>query len=240
RTIARGRRAARHGPPPAPRAALLLLVHLPLHHPGHGAPVREPAQPLAAGAGRHLDAGRRRVRQHRRALAPARVPRGLQPDRDQHGAEGAGRLAAPAPPGGPALQRRHPAGRQPVSRPLPLPGSDARLHVGYAPAPTLQAQLDDPRVLAVFGFGADAPGHADPRFLRVPLRPLQDEAVVEVWRTAGPVEHGRDGDVAWASDGRLLFGAMEVAEPDGGDIEAAARHAYTGSARSSPGCRPAT
>ncbi|ADV28623.1 putative pteridine-dependent deoxygenase like protein [Pseudoxanthomonas suwonensis 11-1] len=114
-----------------------------------------------------------------------------------------------------------------MSRPLPLPGSDARLHVGYAPAPTLQAQLDDPRVLAVFGFGADAPGHADPRFLRVPLRPLQDEAVVEVWRTAGPVEHGRDGDVAWASDGRLLFGAMEVAEPDGGDIEAAARHAYT-------------
>lgn len=113
-----------------------------------------------------------------------------------------------------------------MSRPLPLPGSDACLRVGYAPAHTLQAQLDDPRTLAVFGFGAGAAAHADPRYLRVPLQPLQDEAVIEVWRAAGPVSHGRQGEVAWASDGRLLFGAVEVAEPDGGDIEAAARQAY--------------
>src|SRR5690606_24237920 len=33
--------------------------------------------------------------------------------------------------------------------------------------------------------------------------------------------------LAWASDGRLLFGALEVAEPDGNDIEAAAHLAYT-------------
>ncbi|WP_447729096.1 chorismate transformation enzyme, FkbO/Hyg5 family [Pseudoxanthomonas suwonensis] len=113
-----------------------------------------------------------------------------------------------------------------MSRPLPLPGSDARLEVSYAPAHTLQAQLDDPRTLAVFGFGDDAPASDDPRWLRVPLRPLQDQAVVEVWRAAGPVSHGRDGDVAWASDGRLLFGAMEVPEPEGDDIRAAAHHAY--------------
>src|SRR5690606_19425516 len=226
RSFARSRRTPRHGPPPAPRAALLLVVHLPLHHAGHGASVRQPAQLLADGTGGHLDAGRRRVRQPRRALAPARVPHGLQPDCYRHGATRAGRLAAPPPPGPPELQRRHPAGRQSLSRPLPLPGSDARLEVSYAPAHTLQAQLDDPRTLAVFGFGDDAPASDDPRWLRVPLRPLQDQAVVEVWRAAGPVSHGRDGDVAWASDGRLLFGAMEVPEPEGDDIRAAAHHAY--------------
>src|SRR5690606_20692335 len=45
--------------------------------------------------------------------------------------------------------RRGRAGRPAVSRPLPLPGSDACLRVGYAPAYTLQSQLDDPRTLAV-------------------------------------------------------------------------------------------
>ena len=114
-----------------------------------------------------------------------------------------------------------------MSRPHPLPGADARLQVAYAPLHTLDAQLADPCTLAVFGFGPDAPQRDDPRWLRVPLRPLQDQAVVEVWRTSGPAGHGRDGDVAWASDGRLLFGALEIDEPGDGDIETAARRAYT-------------
>ena len=40
------------------------------------------------------------------------------------------------------------------------------------------------------------------------------------------MRHGRDGDIQWASDGELLFGAIEVHEGAGG-IEDAARHAYT-------------
>ncbi len=114
-----------------------------------------------------------------------------------------------------------------MSRPLPLPACDAQLQVAYAPAETLEAQLADARTLAVFGFGPDAPHHADPRCLVVPLQPLQGPAPVEVWRCAGPVRHGRDGDVAWSTDGQLLFGAMEVEEPADGGIEAAARIAYT-------------
>ncbi len=114
-----------------------------------------------------------------------------------------------------------------MSRPLPLPGADARLRVEYAPLHTLDAQLADPTTLAVFGFGPDAPQREDPRWLRVPLRPLHGEALIEVWRGAGPVSHGRDGEVAWAGDGRLLFGSLEVDEPGQADIEAAARAAYT-------------
>ena len=115
-----------------------------------------------------------------------------------------------------------------MSRPLPFDGigaAPARLDVGYAAAGSLAAQLADPRVLAVFGFGEQAPVVDDPRWLRVPLQPLLADAPIEVWRSDAPVTHGRDGAIAWASDGRLLFGAIEVDEADAG-IEAAATQAY--------------
>src|SRR5690606_32757602 len=69
----------------------------------------------------------------------------------------------------------------------------------------------------------------DPRYLRVPLEPYRDPArgpaPYEVWRANAPVMSGREGDIAWASDGELLFGAIEVDEGEAG-IAAAARHAY--------------
>lgn len=79
--------------------------------------------------------------------------------------------------------------------------------------------------LAVFGFGDAAPSHDDPRYLRVNLQPL-GEAPLEVWRASAGVKHGRDGDVAWAEDGALQFGAIEIDEPGGDDIGAAAETAY--------------
>jgi chorismate lyase/3-hydroxybenzoate synthase len=127
-----------------------------------------------------------------------------------------------------------------VSRPQPFAGraggipSLPRLAFSYAAADTLPAQLADERVLAVFGFGDAAPASADPRWLRVPLQPLGD-APIEVWRGSGPVHHGRDGDVAWASDGELLFGAIELGEVDG-DVEAAAARAYARMAGFMAGC----
>ena len=115
-----------------------------------------------------------------------------------------------------------------MSRPQPFSGAGAQLDIGYAPADSLARQLADPRVLAVFGFGADAPVLDDPRWLRVPLQPLGEDApLVEVWRAGAPVAHGRDDGVAWASDGQLLFGALEIDEAEGG-IEAAAEAAYAG------------
>ncbi|MBB6066061.1 pteridine-dependent deoxygenase [Pseudoxanthomonas broegbernensis] len=101
------------------------------------------------------------------------------------------------------------------------------LQVFYAPADTLPRQLADERVLAVFGFGQDAPDAGDdPRWLRVPLEPLPGTPPwIEVWRTRSPVAAGRRDGVAWSSDGDLLFAALEIEEPDAG-IGAAASQAY--------------
>jgi chorismate lyase/3-hydroxybenzoate synthase len=83
----------------------------------------------------------------------------------------------------------------------------------------------------VLGFGADAPAHADPRYLRVALQP-HGAIPFEHWRAHGPATHGRDGDVAWADDGALLFGAIELDEGDvdptrrASDIETTADRLY--------------
>jgi chorismate lyase/3-hydroxybenzoate synthase len=97
------------------------------------------------------------------------------------------------------------------------------LHVDYsdAPAPALLAADD---TLAVFGFGAEAPGLDDPRYLRVALQP-HGAPLLEHWRAQGPVLRGRDDGIAWAEDGALQFGAIELADGDD-DIEAAASTIY--------------
>ncbi|RBE77001.1 pteridine-dependent deoxygenase, partial [Xanthomonas oryzae pv. oryzae] len=76
----------------------------------------------------------------------------------------------------------------------------------------------------MFGFGDAAPRLHDPRYLRVPLQPYQ-ASVLEVWRTAAPVRSGREGNIAWSSDGHLHFGVIEIDEQDL-DIEEAAAKAY--------------
>jgi chorismate lyase/3-hydroxybenzoate synthase len=112
---------------------------------------------------------------------------------------------------------------QPTHAPRPIDAS--HLTVDYVAADALDTLLADDHVLAVFGFGPDAPGSDDPRYLRVPLSPFGD-APLEVWRSTRPVVRGRDGAVAWASDGTLQFGAIEIDEIDD-DIEAAGEQAYT-------------
>lgn len=98
------------------------------------------------------------------------------------------------------------------------------LRVDYVDAAQLQDWLAEPDVLAAFGFGPGAPGVDDPRYLRVPLAPF-GTAPLEIWRGKGDVVSGRDGEIRWSSDGELLFGAIEVAEGEGGIAEAA-RTAY--------------
>src|SRR5690348_4286559 len=125
--------------------------------------------------------------------------------------------------------------RLPMSAALPAaalaaPASLAVDYVhGMAPGPLLAG--DD--VLAVFGFGDAAPRTLDdPRYLHVPLQPFGD-APCEVWRGGGRVLHGRDGDIAWSTDGALSFGAIEVDErayahaDDPTGIVGAAAHAYS-------------
>ena len=104
----------------------------------------------------------------------------------------------------------------------------ARLHVDYSDAP-LHALLAAKDTLAVIGFGRDAPVDDDPRYLRVALQP-HGASVFEHWRAHGPVSRGREDGVAWAEDGALQFGAIEIEELVDGShdagIEAAATAAY--------------
>ena len=114
-----------------------------------------------------------------------------------------------------------------MSRPMasmPPTTAHPRLEVDYVRATSPDALLAGDDVLAVLAFGNDAPRNDDPRYLRVPLQPYGD-APFEVWRSNGPVARGREGDIAWASDGQLSFGVIEIDESDLG-IEAAAASAY--------------
>jgi chorismate lyase/3-hydroxybenzoate synthase len=114
----------------------------------------------------------------------------------------------------------------------PAPGA-AMLRVAYVHS-GLDTLLAEPDVLAVFGFGSQAPAtHSDPRYFRVGLEPLQAPAPFEVWRSHAPVASGRAGNVGYAHDGALLFGAMEIdearfaaVEPGDSAIAAAAAAAY--------------
>jgi len=116
-----------------------------------------------------------------------------------------------------------------MSRARPIGGGGLRpaaLQMRYLEAAELPRLLAGDRLLAAFGFGAGAPRLDDPRWLRVPLQPLGGgTAPVEAWISQAPVRHGRDAGLAWASDGQLLFGALELEE--GGDgIHATAQRAY--------------
>lgn len=107
---------------------------------------------------------------------------------------------------------------------LPAP----RINLVDAPAngATLDALLAEGDVLAVFGFGANAPAHRDdPRYLRIALEPVA-RAPYEVWRVAGPVETATRGALRWASDGDFAFAALEIDEAAHGGLAGAAREAY--------------
>ena len=109
--------------------------------------------------------------------------------------------------------------------PAPLPPPAATFAVDYRDGP-LDALLADPRLLAVFGFGAQAPAaHHDPRYLHVAL-PAAGDAPFECWRVDHPVRCGRTDGIVWSEDGQLQFGALEVPDAGGGDIETAAAQAY--------------
>lgn len=82
-----------------------------------------------------------------------------------------------------------------------------------------------PRTLAVFGFGREAPDVIeDPRYLRVPLQPLQAAAPFEVWSVDEAVQTWQDGLLAGARTSRLCFGRLQLDE--GENIARGAEAAY--------------
>ncbi len=112
--------------------------------------------------------------------------------------------------------------------PMSTTASARSLVVDYSDEPidTLLAADD---TLALIGFGSGAPHHDDPRYLRVPLEPL-GTAPLERWRGTAPIARGREGigpdSLAWAEDGVLQFGALELDEGDN-DIDVTAEAIYT-------------
>ncbi|MEN1928839.1 pteridine-dependent deoxygenase [Luteimonas sp. MJ250] len=128
------------------------------------------------------------------------------------------------------------AGPRATVRGAPAAAGLPRLSIEYVDAPGPSALLGCDDVLAVFGFGGAVPAtHDDPRYLRVPLEP-HDSTGFEVWRGSAPVIRGCDDGLRWACDGQLLFGVVEVAEREG-DIQEAARHAYSRLAAFTTGSR---
>ena len=108
------------------------------------------------------------------------------------------------------------------ARHAPTPPA-AALRVEYRHEP-LASLLQGGTLLAVFGFGDDAPrADPDPRYLHIAL-PTAGPAPFECWFAGGPVQHGRDDGMAWAADGTLQFGALAIA--DAGDIETVAALGY--------------
>ena len=85
--------------------------------------------------------------------------------------------------------------------------------------------LPEDTQLAV-GFGEDAPQIADPRVVRVALRPLNGRTVGELWRGTGRVEIGRTGAIRHAADSDFLAGILEIDEREHDGIAGTARAAY--------------
>jgi chorismate lyase/3-hydroxybenzoate synthase len=86
--------------------------------------------------------------------------------------------------------------------------------------------LEETGTLALFGFGASAPRHEDPRWVQIALEPFETPAPLELWQVEGEVSHGRDGAVRWSAGGGWLFAALELDEHDHGGPDATAALAY--------------
>jgi chorismate lyase/3-hydroxybenzoate synthase len=86
--------------------------------------------------------------------------------------------------------------------------------------------LREPGTLAAFGFGAGAPHHDDPRWLRVELEPFDAPSPLELWQVDGSVHGGRSGPLHWSVGDGWLFAAVELDEREHGGLGGAARRAY--------------
>lgn len=89
------------------------------------------------------------------------------------------------------------------------------LRVELAPAAEAAGALDDERVVAVIGFGADSMGDAqDPRRLTLALPQLLEAEQIEIWRADRPARRAWDGPFGIAETDELMFARL-VLEEDG-------------------------
>lgn len=113
------------------------------------------------------------------------------------------------------------------------PAQDAASGDGLPARPYALRLLDAPParlagdVLACVVHGDSAGPAADPREIRV-ATPLLAGAGVELWESALPVRHGREGAIGYAENGVVLFGQLHVPEDALDDVERASYEAYRG------------
>lgn len=81
-------------------------------------------------------------------------------------------------------------------------------------------------VLAVFEFGPSPLSSRDPRHVPVALRPLEEPARLEVWRSEGPVKTGTWDGLRFAQGEWLTMGHVAIDLRDGGDVRDASRRGY--------------
>ena len=86
---------------------------------------------------------------------------------------------------------------------------------------------DDRRTLARFTFGDAHRIDEEQRFVTIGQPALLGPSPVECWKSARSVESGRFRDIAYAGDGRFLFGHILLEETPGTCLETPAHHAYT-------------
>lgn len=86
--------------------------------------------------------------------------------------------------------------------------------------------LAEPGMLAVFGFGDDAPRHDDPRYLQVPLDAIDSPVPLELWQVDGPVTSGQQDALHWSAGDGWLFVSTELDEREHGGAAATAELAY--------------
>ena len=86
--------------------------------------------------------------------------------------------------------------------------------------------LNEPGVLAVFGFGPETPDRIDPRYLQVALEAFDASPPLELWQVDAPVKNGIEGPLHWSAGGGWLFAAIELDERAHGGPCASAELAY--------------
>ncbi|MGI9491324.1 MAG: pteridine-dependent deoxygenase, partial [Geminicoccaceae bacterium] len=87
--------------------------------------------------------------------------------------------------------------------------------------------VDDGRTLAWITFGKAHRIDQDQRSITIGQPALLGPSPIECWQSARPVEHGWHREIAFASDGRFLFGHILLEETPGTCLETPAHHAYT-------------
>jgi len=106
------------------------------------------------------------------------------------------------------------------------PGRNTTLRATYTTLP-LPQRLDDD-VLTALVFGESTPCPADPRCLRINLKPLSDAPWSEVWRGRGPVHTHTAGPIRCVEDGDHFAGWISLDESRFDGLAETTEAAYAG------------